>query len=763
MQLEDMSKKDLLEKINVLNRQIAELQTGRRVAEDDRSDSFLGDSQFQNVFATAPIGLILTNLEGRIINANRAAQEMLGYTAEEEGELNIIEFYADSNERENLLKILKKEDRVFEYQITIRQKKGTEKDVLLNVDFIDLDDEKALLTSIIDTSVCTSIQSELFRSEEEYHFLFTNAPIGITVTDAKGHLIAHNQALKEMLGYTEEELKILNVADTYVHKEDRNSMLEILEDTGHVRDFETVLQHKNGKIIPVLINVDQIDFKGKHETLLTSIRSITNLKKAEAELTKERDFISAVLDIAASLVMVLDSKGRIMQFNRACEETSGYLFSEVEGKFIYDVLTEDAVTAKKRLDELLGGDFPSTHRSLWRNKDGKVHLIDWTNTALLDSKGEIEYLIGTGIDISEQQKSEQSLYIANQQLLSWVSDLEKRTNNMHLLSELGEHLQSCQDTKEACSISSRYIQRMFQGSNGALYLINRDINLAEAVEMWGEESTMQKVFLPTDCWSIRRGRAHLVDDEHEGLICRHILGETSGQYLCVPMMINGEALGILYINHQTIQKEDQSDASFELQNDNEIRLITTLAEHIALSLSNIKLREELREQSIIDVLTGLYNRRYMQEALAREMIKATYEQKNVGIIIFDIDHFKEFNDTLGHDAGDTLLREMGVFIRSSLRDTDIPCRFGGDEFVIVLPGANIEQTKNRAEQLRQGVRALKVKHMGKSLNNCTISVGVAAFPMHGITQTALLKSSDIALYESKKNGRDQVTIAPILN
>ena len=170
------------------------------------------------------------------------------------------------------------------------------------------------------------------------------------------------------------------------------------------------------------------------------------------------------------------------------------------------------------------------------------------------------------------------------------------------------------------------------------------------------------------------------------------------------MMINGEALGILYINHQTIQKEDQSDASFELQNDNEIRLITTLAEHIALSLSNIKLREELREQSIIDVLTGLYNRRYMQEALAREMVKATYEQKNVGMIIFDIDHFKEFNDVLGHDAGDTLLREMGGFIQSSVRGTDIPCRFGGDEFVIVLPGADIEQTKNRAEQLRQGVR-----------------------------------------------------------
>ena len=763
MQLEDMNKKDLLERINVLNHQIEELKTGRRVAKEDGTDSFPEDIQFQNVFATAPIGLILTNLEGRIINANRAAQEMLGYTAEEEGELNIIEFYADSNERENLLKILKKEDRVFEYQITIRQKKGTEKDVLLNVDFIDLDDEKALLTSIIDANVCASIQSELFRSEEEYHFLFTNAPIGITVTDAKGHLIAHNQALKEMLGYSEEELKTINVADTYIHKQDRNRMLEILEDTGHVRDFETVLQHKNGKTIPVLINVDQIDFKGRHETLLTSIRSITNQKQAEAELTKERDFISAVLDIAASLVMVLDNKGRIMQFNRACEETSGYQFSEVEGKFIYDVLTEDTVTAKKRLDELLDGDFPSTYRSLWKDKDGKVHLIDWTNTALLDSNGEIEYLIGTGVDISEQQRSEQSLHIANQQLLSWVSDLEKQTNNMHLLSELGEHLQSCQDMNEAFSISARYIQRMFQGSNGALYLIDQDINLAEAVEMWGDESTMQKVFVPTDCWSIRRGRSHLVDDEHTGLCCKHILGETSGQYLCVPMMINGEALGIFYINHLTIQGEDQSDASFELQNDNEIRLITTLAEHIALSLSNIKLRQELREQSIIDVLTSLYNRRYMQETVAREMIKATYEQKNVGMIIFDIDHFKEFNDVLGHDAGDTLLREMGRFIQSSVRGSDIPCRFGGDEFVIVLPGANIEQTKKRAEKLRQGVRSLEVKHMGKLLDKCTISVGVAAFPMHGVTQTALLKSADIALYESKKNGRDQVTVAPILN
>ncbi len=765
MQMKNMSKEQLMETVEDLNGQIERLQSQLNSAPYEREVQVFEDSDksFRNIFVTTPIGLVITNLKGKIINMNRAAQEIFGYVLGEGEEANIIDYYADPRDRQNLLEILEKESRVFEYKIKMRRKDGLEKDVLLNVDFIDLDNEKVLLTSLIDVNLCDRVQKNFFNSEEEYQFLFTNVPIGIAVTDVNGHLIANNQALKELLGYTDEELKDIDVTDFYIDKKDRSKLIELIEQFGTVRDFETVFMHKNGKKIPVLLNMDQINFKGKNKTLLTSMRSITNLKQAEADLTKERDFISAVLDIAASLVMVLDKEGKITQFNRACEETSGFKFSEVKGKYIYEVLTEDPVIAKKRLNDLLNGKYPSTHRSIWKDKDGVEHLITWTNTVLLDPLGNVEYIIGTGIDSTKQQKSEQSLYLANQQLLSWVSDLEKRTNDMHLLSELGEQLQSCQNEKEACAISARYIQRIFQGSNGALYLIDKSINLAEAAEMWGDVSSMKKVFEPTECWSIRKGRSHLIDDEHEGLKCEHIIGDEYGQYLCVPMLINGDSLGILYLNHRTQRKKDQSDASFELQRDNEIRLITTLAEHIALSLSNIKLREELREQSIIDVLTGLYNRRYMQESLARELVKATYEQKCVGLIIFDIDHFKEFNDTLGHDAGDTLLRDLGTFIQSCVRSTDIPCRFGGDEFVIVLPGANIEQTQKRAEQLSQGIRSLKVKHMGKLLDHCTISVGVAAFPMHGVTETALLKSSDIALYESKKNGRDQITVAPILN
>jgi diguanylate cyclase (GGDEF)-like protein/PAS domain S-box-containing protein len=171
-----------------------------------------------------------------------------------------------------------------------------------------------------------------------------------------------------------------------------------------------------------------------------------------------------------------------------------------------------------------------------------------------------------------------------------------------------------------------------------------------------------------------------------------------------------------------------------------------------------RVEEALRELSVRDPLTGLFNRRYLEETLNRELWRAARSQRTVGVIMIDIDHFKRFNDAYGHATGDTLLREVGGFLNKNIRGSDIVCRYGGEEFTIILPDATLEITQRRAEFLRHNAKQLKVQYEGEVLEALTISLGVAGFPTHGITGPEILAAADAALYEAKEQGRDQVVV-----
>lgn len=168
---------------------------------------------------------------------------------------------------------------------------------------------------------------------------------------------------------------------------------------------------------------------------------------------------------------------------------------------------------------------------------------------------------------------------------------------------------------------------------------------------------------------------------------------------------------------------------------------------------------QLHEQVIRDPLTDLYNRRYLDEKLPYELQRAAHHQQSVGVMMVDIDYFKRFNDTYGHSAGDTMLRGVGALLQAHTRDQDISCRYGGEEFTLVLPGAGLEESRQRAEEVRTGIKALVVQHLDQSLETVTVSVGVAVFPKHGTTADAIIKAADDALYQAKQAGRDRVVVA----
>ena len=176
-------------------------------------------------------------------------------------------------------------------------------------------------------------------------------------------------------------------------------------------------------------------------------------------------------------------------------------------------------------------------------------------------------------------------------------------------------------------------------------------------------------------------------------------------------------------------------------------------------LNNAQLRRLLYEQAIIDPLTGLYNRRYMEAALKQQLARVTRQLHPLGVVMIDIDHFKRFNDTHGHVVGDELLRAFGHLLKSSIRVEDIACRYGGEEFLLIIPDASLEMAKQRAEYIQEQVKILKVQHGGRSYDGATLSIGVAIYPQHGKSKDEVIHTADAALYQAKRNGRDQIVIA----
>jgi diguanylate cyclase (GGDEF)-like protein len=233
------------------------------------------------------------------------------------------------------------------------------------------------------------------------------------------------------------------------------------------------------------------------------------------------------------------------------------------------------------------------------------------------------------------------------------------------------------------------------------------------------------------------------------MICRHIQHPTPAGYLCIPMMAQSEALGVLHL----MQPDDVK------MTDTKQRMAVTMSEHIAMALSNLRLHETLRSQSIRDPLTGLFNRRFMEESLELEIRRASRNQRPLGMIMIDLDHFKYFNDTFGHEAGDLLLKELGSLLKGNIRGEDIACRYGGEEFTLILPEGTGTVTLQRAEFFREAIQRLDVHHRGHPLGKITASMGVAVFPDHGRTAESLINAADKALYRSKAAGRDCVTLA----
>ncbi|MDJ0578992.1 diguanylate cyclase [Crocosphaera sp.] len=522
------------------------------------------------------------------------------------------------------------------------------------------------------------------------------------------------------------------------------------------------------------------------ESLQKSLYLAVGRVKLRRELEKSEQKFRGTFEQAAVGIYHINLVGQFVRLNQKFSQITGYFSEEIKQKTIEEIIFyEDFPKYQRQIQRLLNHETQTLRleQRLLRG-DGLIIWINITVSIINKKDGSPDYLLGIVEEIQERKQTEIKLKKANHKLKQIVGQLAKQNQERTLLSRVSQFLQSCNSIEEAYKILADLIQPLFSDCSLGIYQLNEQQTFATLVSSSGDFLNSKKEFRFSECWALRQGKAHYNDINHSQLFCPHV--ETNlmtRATLCYPIVAQGKTLGILHIS-----ATDQTKLTPQTEN-----LAKTVSDYLTLSLANLKLRQDLKNQSIRDSLTGLYNRRHLYEFLDKEISKAQRHKSNIGIILIDIDHFKKINDiaidrlvrthklyfkgtgnreqgtekcpnsfgdcyNYNHGFGDVVLRDMGEFLSNNIRESDIACRYGGEEFILIFPHANLENTHKRAEVLRKKIKRLHFRFQQHHLDSVTVSIGVANFPRHGLTGEDAIHYADLALFEAKKQGRDRTVI-----
>ncbi len=486
--------------------------------------------------------------------------------------------------------------------------------------------------------------------------------------------------------------------------------------------------------------------------------AVTERQRIAEELHARTTYLNALTEHAPLGVVVLDSRGRVELTNAALQQLFSRSSEELMGARLEDLVwpEDPAGTPQPWSAEIFAA--PALRRRVRsRRPDGSIAHLE-LNAVPLRIEGKVRGAYALFSDISEQVREAEARREHAESLDRLVKQREAQAAQIAQLNEMAQLLQCCADMSEASAVGARSLRLIFpRAASGVLYTYRSSRDILETAAHWGEERISQSTFAPAACWALRRGQPHWSDSADPALACSHLAKGENARCLCVPMIAQGDAIGLLHLEYTNREHLLQGIGHPEWQSRE--RLAVAAAAQIALSLASLELRESLRDQSIRDAVTGLYNRRFLEEGLERELQRARRARRPVAVIFIDLDHFKRFNDTFGHQAGDFVLRSLAEEFRGCFRGLDLVCRYGGEEFAIVLPESTAAQAAGRANDLRVHVSGLRLQYKQELLDRVSLSIGVAAFPEHGGTADELIKQADEALYDCKAAGRNCVRIA----
>jgi diguanylate cyclase (GGDEF)-like protein/PAS domain S-box-containing protein len=477
---------------------------------------------------------------------------------------------------------------------------------------------------------------------------------------------------------------------------------------------------------------------------------ITRSSGAREKLRTSEIRFRRLFETAQDGILILDLATRkITDANPFIVELLEYGRDELLGQELWEIgLLKDEQASREAFRELKEKGYIRYENLPLQTKDGKKRReVEFISNVYVENGHQV---IQCNIrDITARRQAEQRLRKANDELTALVAELQRRDAEMLSLNRVYELLQACTSQEEAYKVIALVAGELLNGQNGCLAILHAADRYLEPVASWGDEA-VEAVFSLDDCWALRRGQIHEVKDPQVDLVCGHFVRQPDTGYLCVPLSVQGETMGVLCVlNTESWTGEHRTGQQ---------RLVVALGEAIKMSLSNLKLQEKLREQAIRDPLTGLLNRRFLEETLAKNVYRAERRNSPLCVVMLDLDDFKRFNDTFGHHAGDAFLREFGRGLRETVRKSDISCRYGGDEFVLVLPDSSLPDAQKRMEDICAMVKEIQSRHRESRTFTMTVSAGIAQAGVHASDPGELLRAADKALYAAKAAGRDRVAV-----
>lgn len=481
--------------------------------------------------------------------------------------------------------------------------------------------------------------------------------------------------------------------------------------------------------------------------------------RSKTRMTEERRRVEEALkasevryrrlfEAAKDGILILDAAtGTITDSNPFLERMLGYHHTELLGRKLWEIGPfRDIAASRDSFRRLQDNEYIRYDDLPLETKTGEHRQVEFISNIYLENATKV---IQCNIrDITARKQDQANLHEANEKLCTLVKTLQRRDGEMKLINRMNDLLQTCETPQEAYRAIGLIAAELFVGQSGGLAVFLESGRYLETVSRWGGEDLLENTFAVEDCWALRRGLPHDVPDPRTNLLCSHFVRTPDHGYRCLPLTVKGGTIGILYLGAvETAAEEDR---------DSQRQLAITVGEAIKLTMANLQLRKRLHEQATRDPLTHLFNRRYLEDTLPRELHHAIRRGTPLCIAMLDLDHFKNFNDTYGHEAGDLVLRETSRVLCENLRLSDIACRYGGEEFLLVLPDSTPEDTNQRLEQIRVAFAKMEIRNNGQVLATPTFSAGIAAAKIHGSSPDDLLRAADDALYAAKQAGRDRI-------